>query len=152
MADDLEERIAKTILAKFQAGLAGVTVARPPGPALEIAPGDCPAVSLRKGRKTTSQHLRGAEEFLTPFTAICLVDGAAADPSGELSALRSRVKAVVEANRLWNDGSGNLAAETDITADCEHETEIVEGTKSGFLEFVVHAYADRENPANVKAI
>ena len=148
MADDLEERILKANLTAMTAALTGVHVERPPGTHLEISSDDYPAVSLRKKPKVTGRHLRGAEEIFVTVEAICIVAGDGADPSGALSYLRSRIKAAVLANATW----GGLASDTEVVEDHEHETEVVRGEKTGVVSWQIHAYADLEDPSQVKAI
>jgi len=159
MATALDEQVLDLVVSK----LATITIAngyeetvlgvhRPPVDLFDLAAADCPALIVRKKTKLTESNLRLAEDLDLEVEVLCAVDGSAADVHEALTDLVADVKKLVHANRLWNNGSSNLAVATRLVEDRIHETEVQEDVASAVVRFLVQARADLANPYVTKTI
>lgn len=161
MPTPLKEQLLDLVVTKLQAiAIASgyeetVTVYRPSAPAapLDFAAAQLPAIIVCEVEHRTRWHIRGAEECILMLDIKCCVSSPSAGAHDEtLQDLIADVKKVVYANRLWNDGSANLAVRSWIEQDLAHEPEVSEAIGTGGVRVAIKYRADQANPFVTKAV
>lgn len=141
---------AMTVIGGYQTDMEASRVHRPAVGELEFSSDDLedgPQVSIRRGARMPRVHLRGAEEFILKVDI-----KVTAETYDEASALMGDLVKLIGANKLWNNGSANLAAKSWIEENDLQDFDVEASESVGQMTLCVKAYADVSNPTSVKVI